>query len=173
MTTLAVFVGLDDHQAFVQMCVLDASETLLMNRKCGTSAAAAIESCYGAEDLAEELVSAGVVGSCDLRSQAEAESRQDGLERRSAVGGLVASGILAEGLAGSVESATTAACGSSSSAVGSFASLGEQGCWVANQLLDEIEHLQSRIIQVESRLAALTQEDAFVAKLLTMRGLVW
>ena len=73
MTTLSVFVGLDDHQAFVQMCVLDANGTWLMNRKCGDSAlveavralmpvaavSAAIESCCGAADLAEELVSAG------------------------------------------------------------------------------------------------------------------
>ena len=28
-----VFVGLDYHQAFVQVCVMDASGTMLMNRK--------------------------------------------------------------------------------------------------------------------------------------------
>ena len=73
MSSLAVFVGLDYHQAFVQVCVMDASGTMLMNRKCDNSVAAlveavrpygvtvtaAIESCCGAADLAEELVAAG------------------------------------------------------------------------------------------------------------------
>ena len=73
MSSLAVYVGLDYHQAFVQVCVMDASGTMLMNRKCdnsatalveavrphGVSVAAAIESCCGAADLAEELVAAG------------------------------------------------------------------------------------------------------------------
>ena len=73
MANDTVFVGLDYHQAFVQVCVMDASGTMLMNRKCDNSAAAlvaavrpcgatvsaAIESCCGAPDLAEELVAAG------------------------------------------------------------------------------------------------------------------
>ena len=44
MTTLAVFVGLDYHQAFVQMCVLDSKGTVLMNRKCVNSALALVDS---------------------------------------------------------------------------------------------------------------------------------
>lgn len=75
MSNVTVFVGLDYHQAFVQMCVMDAGGTIVMNRKCansasalveavtaqsaGASVAAAIESCCGAPDLAEELVAAG------------------------------------------------------------------------------------------------------------------
>lgn len=73
MTSLAVFVGLDYHQAFVQVCVMDSGGAMLMNRKCvnsaaalveavkpyGATVAAAIESCCGAPDLAEELVAAG------------------------------------------------------------------------------------------------------------------
>ena len=73
MTSLTVFVGLDYHQGFVQVCVMDSGGALLMNRKCvnstaalveavkpyGTTVAAAIESCCGAPDLAEELVAAG------------------------------------------------------------------------------------------------------------------
>ena len=75
MSNVTVFVGLDYHQAFVQMCVMDASGAVLSNRKCansaaalveavrlhavGASVAAAVESCCGAPDLAEELVAAG------------------------------------------------------------------------------------------------------------------
>jgi hypothetical protein len=68
-----VFVGLDYHQAFVQVCVMDASGQALSNQRCantaqairgavercGVSVSAAIEACNGAADLAEELVAAG------------------------------------------------------------------------------------------------------------------
>lgn len=68
-----VFVGLDYHQAFVQVCVMDASGRVLANQRCdntasairacvelyGVSVQAAIEACNGASDLAEELVAAG------------------------------------------------------------------------------------------------------------------
>lgn len=68
-----VFVGLDYHQAFVQVCVMDAAGTVLTNSRCDNTAAAvrravetrgiavwaAIEACNGAADLADELVAAG------------------------------------------------------------------------------------------------------------------
>lgn len=80
MTTLSVFMDLDYHQAFVQMCVLDSKGTLLLNWKCVNSAlalveavgvvvSAAIESYCEAADLAEELVSAGRQVSLDARTK--------------------------------------------------------------------------------------------------------
>jgi len=68
-----VYVGLDYHQAFVQVCVMDASGQVLSNRQCANTAkavrdavqrcgvivSAAIEACCGAADLAEELIAAG------------------------------------------------------------------------------------------------------------------
>ena len=68
-----VFVGLDYHQSFVQVCVMDPAGTVVSNRRCANSAravreavetsgvivSAAIEACCGAADLAEELVAAG------------------------------------------------------------------------------------------------------------------
>lgn len=69
MATVRVYVGLDYHAAFVQVCILDATGRLLANEKCknewralaqvaarhGAVVEAAIESCAGAADLAEEL----------------------------------------------------------------------------------------------------------------------
>lgn len=68
-----VYVGLDYHQAFVQVCVMDASGQVLSNSRCantaraireaversGVSVSAAMEACCGAADLADELVAAG------------------------------------------------------------------------------------------------------------------
>jgi transposase len=66
----SVFVGVDYAQAFVQVCVLDRDGRLLANRRCenswlaiatlvrrhGRRVRAAIESCTGAADLAEQLM---------------------------------------------------------------------------------------------------------------------
>ncbi len=66
-----VFVGLDYHTAFVQVCVLDPDGNVLHNDACpndwerikrtaeryGDRVRAAIEACSGSADLAEELVS--------------------------------------------------------------------------------------------------------------------
>ncbi len=41
-----MFVGLDYHQAFVQMCVMDAIGTVLSNRKCANSATALVEAAH-------------------------------------------------------------------------------------------------------------------------------
>ena len=70
MENVPVFVGLDYHSKSVQVCVMDASGTVLVNRSCGNSVLeiggaigpgrtvqrAAIESCCGAADLAEALI---------------------------------------------------------------------------------------------------------------------
>ena len=69
MSTVTVFVGLDYHQDFVQVSVLDTQGEQLLNRGCrndwrqiadtvaplGQVKRAAIEACCGAADLAEEL----------------------------------------------------------------------------------------------------------------------
>jgi transposase len=76
VTLRTVFVGLDDHASSVQVCVLAVEGTVLLNRKCANdwravmgavrercglevTVQAAIESCCGAADLADELISHG------------------------------------------------------------------------------------------------------------------
>lgn len=70
MKSVPVFVGLDYHNKSVQVCVMDSNERVLANRKCGNSVhevagivgafgrptRVAIESCGGAADFAESLV---------------------------------------------------------------------------------------------------------------------
>jgi transposase len=70
MENVPVFVGLDYHSKSVQVCVVDGEGTELVNRKCGNSVAeigaavgagrvirrAAVESCCGASDLADGLI---------------------------------------------------------------------------------------------------------------------
>ncbi len=70
MDNVPVFVGLDYHSQSVQVCVIDRGGAVLVNRRCGNSVPqiadaigprrtverAAIESCCGAADLAEELI---------------------------------------------------------------------------------------------------------------------
>jgi transposase len=70
MSDCSVFVGLDYHQDAVQVCVLRANGEVLANGRCpnqatavaafvgrhGVVAGAAVESCVGAANLAEELV---------------------------------------------------------------------------------------------------------------------
>lgn len=76
VTLRVVFVGLDYHAASVQVCVLSAEGRVLVNRSCpndwraitavvrqyggeGVIVQAAIESCCGAADLADELIAHG------------------------------------------------------------------------------------------------------------------
>jgi len=73
MSSVALFVGLDYHDDEVQVCALDADGRVVLNRKCANSAAAiqaavdargqvrraAIESCCGAANLADELILRG------------------------------------------------------------------------------------------------------------------
>jgi transposase len=69
MSKVTVFVGLDYHKDSIQVCVMDASGTILVNRPCpnraeavvalvsahGRDVRAAVEACSGAADLADEL----------------------------------------------------------------------------------------------------------------------
>jgi transposase len=76
VTLRTVFVGLDYHAATVQVCVMDSDQRVLLNRSCANtwqavmgavqqqcggeiSVQAAIESCCGAANLADELISRG------------------------------------------------------------------------------------------------------------------
>jgi len=70
MDDCTVFVGLDYHQASVQVCAMDRAGNVVLNRRCrndcqaivtaveshGQPRRVAIESCTGAANLAEELV---------------------------------------------------------------------------------------------------------------------
>jgi transposase len=226
VSNLTVFVGLDYHQAFVQMCVMDRNGTVLMNRKCansaaalveavqaqaagGVSVAAAVESCCGAPDLVEELMAAGwqvslahatyvhkLKQSPDKTDWSDARLLADLLRvgylprvwlapralrqlrhvvrhrqqlataRRSAKLRVTAL-LRAERIEFSGARWTKAWIRT----VRNCADLGEQGRWVVNQLLDEIDHVQSHIDQVEQRLRELTADDPFVARLLEMAGI--
>lgn len=50
------------------------------------------------------------------------------------------------------------------------APLSESDRWVCEQLLDQLEYLQSRIHQAVSRIKSAVADDALVAKLLTLQG---
>ncbi len=67
-----LFVGLDYHQDFVQVCVLDEAGKIVSNRRVENdwrkiiaavpnmaAVQAALEACCGAADLADELLKAG------------------------------------------------------------------------------------------------------------------
>jgi transposase len=70
MVSVLIFVGIDYHDAFVQLCVMNANGKVLLNARCenhwrsivervkglGRVVRVGIESCSGAADLAEELV---------------------------------------------------------------------------------------------------------------------
>ena len=70
MSRITVYVGLDYHQRGVQVCAMDRDGRILLNKRCvndwrtiaervaglGQTIRAAIESCSGAANLAEELV---------------------------------------------------------------------------------------------------------------------
>jgi transposase len=56
-------------------------------------------------------------------------------------------------------------------AVRSCAALGTEGVWVVGRLLEEIEHLQKQLAEVEARLTELTAGDVFAQKLLSYAGI--
>lgn len=68
MSNCTVYVGLDYHQLSIQVCIMDKSGNILRSFRCGndveallrripfSSVHAAIESCGGAADLADELI---------------------------------------------------------------------------------------------------------------------
>ena len=223
MSSVTWFVGLDYHQALIQMCVMDASGKQILNRRCPNSAAAleqvlrpfsgpmaiAIECCCGAADLAEELVAAGWQVSLahaayvhklkqspdktdwsDARLLADllrvgylprvwlpphhlrqlrhvVRHRQQLVQARRAAKLRVTALLRAERVAFLVSPWTKAW----KQAVRQCTALGEQGLWVANQLRDDIEHLQRRIDQTEQRLEELTATDPFVQKLREQSGI--
>jgi transposase len=70
MSTLTVYVGLDYHKDSIQVCAMDSTGKVLVNRSCANDAntidrlvaghgghiRGAIEACAGAADLADELI---------------------------------------------------------------------------------------------------------------------
>lgn len=217
-----VFVGLDYHQSFVQVCVMDGSGRMLSNHRCANSAKAirarvesrgvavqaAIEACNGAADLAEELVAAGWQVSlahaayvhklkqspdktdwsdarlladllrvgylpkvwlppADLRQLRHLVRRRQQLAQARRNAKLRVTALLR---AERVEFSGSRWTKSWIQAVRTCADLGEHGLWVANELLDEIVHLQQQIHRTEARLAELTAHDPFVQQLLGYHG---
>jgi transposase len=69
MSKVTVYVGLDYHKDFIQVCIMDRNGTILANRRCpnraealvklvasyGQDVQAAVEACAGAAGLADEL----------------------------------------------------------------------------------------------------------------------
>ena len=82
MSSVKIFVGLDDHQERVQLCVLDETGRVLANRsllnhaetiqkaaeRFGVVEAASLEACCGAANLAQELVEKGWPVSLRMRA---------------------------------------------------------------------------------------------------------
>lgn len=219
-----VFVGLDYHQAFVQVCVMDAAGQVLSNQRCDNTAAAirgcvercgvvvqsAIEACNGAADLAEELVGAGWQVSLahaqyvhklkqspdktdwsdarlladllragqgylpkvwlpprDLRQLRHAlRHRQQQANHRRATKLRVTALLRSERVQFSGSRWTKAWI----QAVRNCQDLGEQGRWIANDLLNEIDHVQRQIKRTEARLEELTAVDPFVKQLRGYHG---
>jgi transposase len=218
-----VFVGLDYHQAFIQVCVMDASGRVLSNHRCantwqavwecvaryGEYVHAAIEACCGAADLAEELVAAGWQVSLahagyvhklkqspdktdwsdarlladllrvgylpnvwlpprDLRQLRHlVRYRQQLAQQRRAAKQRVTALLRSERIQFTGRRWTK----SWLQAVRSCTELGEQGRWVVDRLLDEADHVQRQIDQVEERLRQLTSKDRFVQRLLGFAGI--
>lgn len=223
MSSVPVFVGLDYHQAFVQVCVMDERGRILTNRRCpnaareivrvvdqyGQEVRGALEACNGAAALADELLAAGwqvslahagyvqkVKQSPDKTDWSDARLladllrvgylphvwlppaplrqlrhlvryRQQLAQQRRAAKLRVTALLRTQRveLTGSRWTKRWLA------AVRDCRALGVQGQWVAGQLLDEIEHLQRQIAQVEARLAEVTADDPLVAWLVALPGI--
>lgn len=225
MNNLAVFVGLDYHQSGVQVCVLDRQGGLLVNKMCandwqavfeavkphGTVARAAIESCSGAADFADELIQhaewivdlahpgyvsrmrqnpdktdysdarmladlerVGYLPKVWLAPKAVRELRLLIRYRQQQVAGrrnikLRIGAILRE------QRLKCAAHGRWSLPwrwwLEHEAALSEQGRWVVEQHLKELEYRNARIADAEKRLADVCRDDSLVERLLEVPGI--
>jgi transposase len=223
MSSLTVYVGLDYHQAFVQVCVMDQSGRILTNRRCpnaareivrvvdlhGQEVSAALEACCGSSALADELVAAGwqvslahagyvhrVKQSPDKTDWSDARLLADLLRvgylphvwlpppplrqlrhlvryRQQLAAQRRAAKLRVTALLRTHRVEFTGSRWTKSwiAAVRNCQALGREGQWVAGQLLDEIEHVQRQIDQVEARLAEVTADDPLVAKLRALPGI--
>lgn len=222
MSSVTIFVGLDYHQSFVQVCVMDPSGGVLSNRRCANSAQAvrecvlhpgarvqaAIEACCGAADLADELVAAGWQVSLahatyvhklkqspdktdwsdarlladllrvgylpkvwlaphDLRQLRHLVRRRQQLAEARRNAKLRVTALLRSER---IEFSGSRWTKSWIHAVRNCAELGDQGLWVANDLLDEVEHIQRQLARTEDRLEELTANDRFVKQLRSYHG---
>ncbi len=87
MNVSTIFVGLDYHQASVQVCVEDSTGRVLLNRRCRNDyavIAAAVDPPHG---LASGL------GSSGLCAASQGQPGQDGFQRCAALGGPGACGV--------------------------------------------------------------------------------
>lgn len=222
MSSVTVFVGLDYHQAFVQVCVMDVGGRVLSNHRCPNSwqavaacvprdvgIQAAMEGCCGAADLADELIAAGwqvsLAHAGDVHQLKQSPDQTDWSDAR-LLADLLRVGYLPnvwlppaelrqlrhlvryrQQLAQQRRSAkqrVTALLRSQRiqftgrrwtkswlEAVRSCTELGQEGRWVMDRLLEEMEHAQRQIDRVEERLQQLTANDPFVQRLLTFAGI--
>jgi transposase len=223
MSSVTVYVGLDYHQAFVQVCVMDQAGRILTNRRCansarelarvveahGTQIAAALEACCGAAALADELVAAGwqvslahagyvqkVKQSPDKTDWSDARLLADLLRvgylphvwlpppalrqlrhlvryRQQLAAQRRAAKLRVTALLRSQRVEFTGSRWTKGwiAAVRNCAALGREGQWVAGRLLDEIEHVQRQIDEVEARLEETTAHDPIVRKLRELPGI--
>lgn len=223
MSSVPVYVGLDYHDAFIQVCVMDSSGGVLVNRRCANSVPVlvdfvqrysdcilgAIECCCGAAALADELIAAGwqvwlahagymhkLKQSPDKTDWSDAKVLADLLRvgylprvwlppaklrqlrhvvryRQQAVAARRAAKLRVTALLRTHRVALAVPRWTKSwiAAVRCCAQLGTEGLWVANRLLDDIEHLQRRVKMIEDRLAHITAEDPFVQKLIGYAGI--
>jgi len=223
MCRIPIFVGLDYHQASVQVCVLNAEGQQLLNRdcandwkalarmvqRCGVPRRVAIESCTGAAHLADELIAnarwpvhlahPGYVARLkqspdksdysDSRLLADLE-RVDYLPRvwlapeevrelrrvvryrQQLVGErrnikLRVSALLRDQrlfFSGKAWTKGWRRC------IASLEELSEQALWIVTRQVARVEQLETEIRTVEERLQQMTQEDAFIAKLMEQKG---
>src|SRR6266481_2829138 len=130
MCSLPVFVGMDYHDSFVRVVVQDTDGSELGNAdrtnhwkaiadfgdRFGRPVRAAIESCCGAADLAEELVSCAgwsvALAPSRLRPAHETEPGQNGLPGRPVAGGFGAGRLSAAGVVGAPLHPRVTSCGS-------------------------------------------------------------
>ena len=225
MNNLPIFVGLDYHQSGVQVCVLDQAGNALMNKMCenswqatvkavqphGKVARAAIESCSGAADFAEELINnadwnvdlahpgyvsrmrqnpdktdysdarmladlerVGYLPKVWLAPKAVRELRllvryrlQQVAERRNIK--LRIGAVLREQRLKYTEHSRWSLAWLWW--VQHEAALSEQGRWVVDQHLGELEHRKAKIADAEKRLKETCQDDPLIQRLLEITGI--
>ena len=220
MSKISYFVGLDYHQSFIQVCVMNAAGDIVKNHRCPNSAralidllgsqgiSAAIEACCGAADLAEELVGLGwqvsLAHATYVSKLKQSPDKTDWGDAR-LLADLLRVGYLPkvwlpphalrqlrhtvrrrQQLAESKKNAKLRLTSLLRSerieftgsrwtkawkkAVRNCRELGEQGQWLAGELLDEIDFLEQKMAEVEQRLENLTAHDEFVRQLRSYKG---
>ncbi len=185
MESIAVYVGLDYHQDSVQVCVLDSAGAVLRNgsyendmltivsvvENHGTQVHAAIESCTGAADLADERV--GYLPKVWLAPQEVRELRRLVRYRHQLVDErrrikLRVSALLRD---------QRVRCPYASSTKGwltwlkATKEVSQESQWILKRHAKRVQSLDREIQQVAARLARRTKKDSVVSALLKQKGI--